>query len=57
MAGREYKLPIPTADEASEPFFRGAKERKLMLLRCTGCGHSAVPRFSKQWRVLRWVEG
>ena len=38
MAERDYQLPIPTADEASEPFFRGAKERRLMLLRCARCG-------------------
>ncbi len=26
MAEPEYKLPIPVADEASGPFFAGAKE-------------------------------
>lgn len=43
MAEREYKLPIPIADEASERFFAGAKERRLMLLRCTGCGRHRLP--------------
>ena len=43
MAEREYKLPVPTADEASEPFFCGAKERKLMLLRCAQCGRHRLP--------------
>jgi len=43
MADREYPLPVPVADEASEPFFRGAQERKLMLVRCTGCGTYRLP--------------
>ena len=43
MLGREYTLPIPVADEASEPFFRGAKERKLMLLRCSRCEAYRLP--------------
>jgi hypothetical protein len=43
MADREYPLPIPVADEASEPFFRGARERKLMLLRCARCGAFRLP--------------
>ena len=43
MAGREYKLPIPVADEESGPFFEGAKQRKLMILRCTRCGTWRLP--------------
>jgi uncharacterized OB-fold protein len=43
MAGREYKLPIPVADEESGPFYRGARERKLMLLRCSDCGTWRMP--------------
>jgi uncharacterized OB-fold protein len=43
MASRDYALPIPIADEESEPFFRGAKERKLMLLRCVSCGTWRMP--------------
>ena len=43
MADRAYKLPVPVADEASEPFFVGAKERKLMLVRCTQCGRHRLP--------------
>jgi uncharacterized OB-fold protein len=39
----DYKLPIPVADEESAPFFRGAKERRLMLLRCTSCGTWRLP--------------
>ena len=60
MAEREYKLPIPVADEASEPFFRGARERKLMLLRCTQCGRSRLPsreRCLDCWSTeSEWVE-
>jgi uncharacterized protein len=29
--------PIPTPDEASAPFFAGALQGKLMLLRCRSC--------------------
>ena len=43
MPDPEYKLPIPVADEESEPFFRGAKERKLMLLRCASCASFRLP--------------
>ena len=43
MAEQEYKLPIPVADEASAPFFAGAKEGKLMLQRCSGCGRHRLP--------------
>jgi uncharacterized protein len=40
---RGYPLPIPLADEESEPFFRGAQEGKLMLLRCSHCGVWRLP--------------
>ncbi len=43
MSEREYKLPIPVADDASEPFFAGAKEGRLMLVRCTACGTYRLP--------------
>ena len=43
MAGREYTLPIPTADDESRPFFEGAREHKLVLLRCDGCGTWRLP--------------
>ena len=60
MAGHEYTLPIPVADEASEPFFRGAKERKLMLLRCAQCGQHRLPgreRCADCWSTeAEWVE-
>ncbi len=60
MVEREYKLPIPVADEASEPFFAGAKERRLMLLRCTQCGRHRLPgreRCADCWSTeSEWVQ-
>lgn len=34
----DYKKPIPIPDEASRPFFEGAKQHKLMIQRCSACG-------------------
>lgn len=60
MTGREYKLPIPVADEESRPFFAGAKESKLMLLRCTQCGTYRLPgrdRCSDCWSTeTEWAQ-
>jgi len=60
MAAEEYKLPIPAADEASAPFFAGAKERKLMLVRCSQCGQHRLPgreRCADCWsEESEWVE-
>jgi uncharacterized OB-fold protein len=35
--------PVPVPDEASAPFFAGALEGKLMLLRCRACGTFMSP--------------
>jgi len=35
--------PLPEADEASEPFFQGAMEGRLMIMRCTDCGVARLP--------------
>jgi uncharacterized protein len=35
--------PLPQADEASKPFFDGAMEGRLMLMRCTDCGAFRMP--------------
>ncbi len=43
MADQAYTLPIPVADEASQEFFDGAREGKLMLLRCTQCQRYRLP--------------
>src|SRR6059058_1920712 len=39
----QYAKPIPAPDEESEPFFRGAREHKLMLMRCDDCGQYRMP--------------
>ncbi len=43
MPDQEYTLPIPVADEASKPFFDGANEGKLMLVKCSQCGTHRLP--------------
>lgn len=35
--------PIPEPDEASQPFFDGARAGKLMLMRCAECGEFRMP--------------
>ena len=34
----DYQKPIPIADEASKPFFDGAREHRLMIQKCSTCG-------------------
>ena len=43
MTDRDYPLPIPVAAEASAPFYAGAKEGRLMLVRCSQCGRHRLP--------------
>lgn len=38
MTTQEAKRPIPVPDEASAPFFEGARQHKLMVQRCRKCG-------------------
>jgi uncharacterized OB-fold protein len=33
----EYQKPLPVPDEASMPFFAGAREQRLMIQRCRAC--------------------
>jgi hypothetical protein len=60
MPEREYKLPVPVADEESRPFFEGARQRKLMLQRCSSCGTWRLPgreRCHACWSTdLEWAE-
>lgn len=35
--------PLPEADETSGPFFEGAMEGRLMLMRCSDCGTWRLP--------------
>ena len=43
MTKEPYTRPIPVADEASKPFFDGANEGKLMLVKCSQCGTHRLP--------------
>ena len=43
----EYTKPVPRPDEASQPFFDGAKQHNLMVQRCTSCG-------TLMWPVKHW---
>ncbi len=36
--GIDYKKPVPVPDAASQPFFAGAREHRLMLQQCQACG-------------------
>ena len=60
MNERDYKLPIPVADEASQEFYAGAKEGRLMLVRCSQCGRHRLPgreRCSDCWATAsEWVQ-
>ncbi|MEO6397190.1 MAG: OB-fold domain-containing protein [Tepidiformaceae bacterium] len=40
---RTIPKPLPEADESSRPFFEGAMEGKLMLMKCTDCGAFRLP--------------
>jgi hypothetical protein len=33
------EVPLPQPDAASAPFWAGCAERRLLVQRCTGCGH------------------
>lgn len=35
--------PVPTPDEASQPYFDGAAAGRLMLMRCLSCGAHRYP--------------
>jgi hypothetical protein len=41
----EYKKPLPTPSQVSQPFWDAAKEHRLVFQRCTKCGtHVFYPR-------------
>jgi hypothetical protein len=37
------KKPVPLPDELSRPFWDAAKERRLVIQRCSSCGHYNHP--------------
>lgn len=39
----QYARPVPVADEASAPFYEGARRRQLVLARCGRCGRWRLP--------------
>lgn len=40
---QETGKPLPLPDEASQPFYDGAMEGRLMLMRCAECGAVRLP--------------
>jgi uncharacterized OB-fold protein len=36
-------MPAPLADTLTLPFFQAAAEHRLVVQRCTGCGHTRLP--------------
>ena len=38
-----YQKPVPIPDEASQPFFDGAREHRLMIQQCRTCGAMMWP--------------
>nr|BBH92976.1 hypothetical protein KTA_11750 [Thermogemmatispora argillosa] len=51
--------PVPLVDDASRPFFAGARAQQLMLQRCTACGRWLWPvkaRCPECWSAaLTWM--
>jgi uncharacterized protein len=43
MTPSRSSKPVPVPDEASLPFFEGARQHRLMLLRCRNCRHPMWP--------------
>lgn len=55
-----YKKPVPLPDEASKPFFDGARQHMLMLQKCSACGAvmwPVKPRCDNCWSAdIKWVQ-
>lgn len=56
----DYKKPIPIPNEASRPFFDGAREHRLLIQQCTTCGAVMWPVKSRCNNCLNptvtWVQ-
>ena len=56
----DYQKPIPIPDEASKPFFDGAKQHRLMIQQCSSCGTVMWPVKSRCDNCLNanvtWVQ-
>lgn len=52
--------PVPTPDEASRPFFDGAREHRLMIQKCSSCGAVMWPVKTRCDNCLRatvtWIQ-
>lgn len=56
----EYQKPLPVPDEASQPFFAGAREQRLLIQRCSTCGTVMWPVKARcincLGREVNWVQ-
>lgn len=43
MTQQTVSKPLPEADESSRPFFEGAMQGRLMLMKCGDCGQFRIP--------------
>jgi len=39
----DYNKPVPVADFDSTPFWEGCRQHRLLLQRCSACGHLRFP--------------
>lgn len=55
-----YQKPVPIPDEASQPFYDGAREHRLMIQHCTTCGVVMWPVKSRcdncMQPTVNWVQ-
>ena len=56
----DYQKPVPIPDEASQPFYDGAREHRLMIQRCATCGVVMWPAKSRcdncMQPTVNWVQ-
>ncbi len=55
----DYAKPLPEFTEDNRPFWEGCKQHKLLLQKCSGCGHhrSASPTCPECWSMEHeWVQ-
>ena len=55
-----YQKPVPIPDEASQPFYDGAREHRLMIQQCAACGVVIWPVKSRcdncMQPTVNWVQ-
>lgn len=55
----DYQKPLPAPDPESAPFWEGAKQHRLLIVRCSACGTHRFPATSFcpscQSPELQWV--